>query len=405
MILTAALMGGVALVAGLVLAWPYLRRDADSGMRRRRANVLAYQSRLAEIRNEVEAGLIDAESAQALRGEADRQLLEAAAPEAATAVGNRRPWIAPLAAVALAVLAGLGYWQGDTWRTQKLIELSHTDPAAAQQQMVDGMVARLEARLAQSPDDAEGWAMLGRSYQALNRPADALGAYRRANGLSTARPQPDWLVAEGELGAVADAARDLQRSRALFAQALQIEPGHPRALWYAGLAAAQGGDYGEALDHWLRLRDQDLPPEIAQLLDQRLPQLAQLAGRELPTRKSVATEELRLQLNVALAPALESRLAPGMVLFVFARAEEGPPMPLAVRRIESPTLPQTVTLDDSLAMMPTLKLSQFDRWTVVARLSRSGSVQAESGDLEGRLSVSHAEAGRPLSLVMDRVVP
>lgn len=398
----------IAVLAGLLLARPYWRREADTGMRRLRANVVAYQDRVAEIQNEFDSGLLDAESAAALRKEADQQVLEAgdSTEAAAPAPSGRRLWVAPALALLLVAIASLGYWWSGSWRTQGLITLAQDDPVEAQRQMVDGMVAQLESRLQRVPDDAEGWAMLGRSYQTLGRGPEALQAYQRANGLTTGRPQADWLVAEGELKAMTTESRDLQGSRALFAQALALEPGHPRALWYAGLSAAQGGDYGAALDFWLRLRDQELPPEIVQLLDQRLPQLAQLAGRELPPPKAApATDAVRLQLEVALAPALRSKVAPGMVLFVFARAENGPPMPLAVRRIESPALPQTVTLDDSLAMMPELKLSQFEQWTVIARLSRSGTVQAESGDLEGRLSVSRAEAGRPLPLVLDRVVP
>lgn len=400
-------MATLALLAGLLLARPYWRRDSDLGIRRRRANVLAYQGRVAEIQTELESGLLDADSAQALRAEAEQQVLEAGsiAEPAATLRQGRRLWVTPVLVVVLMLAAAAGYWQAGTWRTQGLIELSQQDPAAAQQQMVEDMVARLERRLAQSPDDAEGWAMLGRSRQAQGRASEALSAYQRANGLSTAQPQADWLVAEGELRALSSEGRDLKNSRALFVQALTLDPGHPRALWYAGLAAAQAGDYSASLDAWLRLREQELPPDIAQLLDQRLPQLAELAGRTLPARAEVAVDGPRLQIEVALSPALRERMTPDMVLFVFARAAEGPPMPLAVQRLESPDLPVSVVLDDRLAMTPALKLSQFERWEITARLSRGGAAQAEAGDLEGRLSVSREQARAPLRLVMDRVVP
>src|SRR3546814_13510836 len=91
-----------------------------------------------------------------------------------------------------------------------------------------------------------------------------------------------------------------------------------------------------------------------------------------------------------------------MTLLVFAKAESGPPMPLAVQRIDTPTLPLTVTLNDREAMMPAMKMSAFPRWVITARLTASGGAQALSGDLEGSHPVARAAAGEPLDLVIDR---
>ena len=85
--------------------------------------------------------------------------------------------------------------------------------------------------------------------------------------------------------------------------------------------------------------------------------------------------------------------------------QSGPPMPVAVHRGPAPQLPADVTLDDSMAVMPTMRLSQFDSWVVTARLSRSGQAKAESGDLQGSRVVTRAEAGAPLELSIDQLVP
>ncbi len=393
----------VLVVVSLVLVRPYLRRDVDGSIRRRRANATAYHGRLAEIAQELDADVVEASAVEELRLEAAAQLLEADIAARPEVVTPRRLVALPAAVLVLAVLAGLGYWQAGSWRTVELIELAERDPSAAQQHMVADMVAGLEQRLQAEPDDAEGWAMLGRSYSVLGRGQDAATAWARANAANLEAPQADWLVAEGEARALLTEPRDLAGSRALFERALQADPKHPRALLYLGLAAAQGGDYDTALDAWLTLRAQPLPPEIAALLEQRLPQLAELAGRELPAAVVVAGPELVL--DVSLAPTLQPLLADGMTLFVFARAEQGPPMPLAVQRLEAPKLPLQVRLTEAMAMTPELRLSQFPRWTVVARLSRSGGAEAVSGDLEGRLSISREQADRPWPLVMDRVIP
>ena len=399
----------VLVLAALMLARPYLRRVIDSGGRRRRANVLAYQGRLAEIGNEAAADVIRPEAVEELRQEAAEQLLDTEESAATVVAGSRRVAVLPLALVFLAGFAALGYATAGSWRTVELIELSKRDPVAAEQRGIAEMVAGLEQRLQNQPDDTEGWAMLGRSYAALGRHAEAVAAWSKANALSQAAPQPDWLVAEGEARAMVAEPRDLAASRSYFERALAADAQHPRALLYLGLAAAQAGDYEAALEAWLKLRAQELPPEIATLLDQRLPQLAQLAGRELPP-PSVAdapgvNTDLQVVLDVSLAAALRSQLTPDMTLFVFARAESGPQMPLAVRRIAAPQLPLQVTLDDSLAMTPALRLSQFQRWTFVARLSRSGSAEAASGDIEGRVVAGRDQVGEPLQLVMDRVLP
>src|SRR3546814_19791287 len=80
-------------------------------------------------------------------------------------------------------------------------------------------------------------------------------------------------------------------------------------------------------------------------------------------------------------------------------------MPRAVQRIDPPTLPLTVTLNDREAMMPAMKMSAFPRWVITARLTASGGAQALSGDLEGSHPVARADAGEPLDLVIDRQLP
>jgi len=109
---------------------------------------------------------------------------------------------------------------------------------------------------------------------------------------------------------------------------------------------------------------------------------------------------------VALAPALAGKVPAGAILFVFAKAASGPPMPLAVQRLADARLPLTVTLDDSMAMAPGLKLSAFDQYVITARLSAGGSVQAQPGDLEGRAEARRATASEaPVSVTIDTVVP
>jgi cytochrome c-type biogenesis protein CcmH len=108
---------------------------------------------------------------------------------------------------------------------------------------------------------------------------------------------------------------------------------------------------------------------------------------------------------VRLAPTLASKVPANALLFVFAKAASGPPMPLAVSRQPVGNWPVTLSLDDSMAMAPSLKLSAFDRYAITARVSASGQAMAQSGDLQGSLQLSREQAGKPVELLIDSAVP
>ncbi|HSW13730.1 MAG TPA: c-type cytochrome biogenesis protein CcmI [Solimonas sp.] len=408
-------MAAVLLLAAVWLTRPFWSRSGVAQLRRKAANVAVYRSRLAELENEAASGLVEAEAATQLRQElAARLLRDAETPAEASepAVAPRRAWQpALLLSVLLAGFAVAAYWQQGSWRTQQMVAVAAQNPEAGRQLAVEDMVAKLAARLEKSPDDIEGWAMLGRSYAVLGRYNDAATAYGEANR-RVPQPDADLLVSEGEALAMARERDLMGRPQQLFQQALAIDADHGKALWYAGLAASQAQDYAAARDHWLRLSQrQDLPEELRTALAERLQQLAQLAGQPapampLPTAAPAAAKgETRLKLKVSLSPELVARAPPGATLFVFAKAEQGPPMPLAVQKLPGAKLPLEISLDDSMGMMPQLKLSQFDNWVVTARITAGGSVKAEPGDWEGSRKVSRVESAQPVALVIDRVVP
>jgi cytochrome c-type biogenesis protein CcmH len=400
-----AMMGLVALLAVVLLTRPWWQRARAEPVRRRAANVSAYRSRVAEIESDVAGGRLDAEAAAQVRGELDAQLVVDAADIDAPAEARLGRGAAFAIVAALLLFAAGGYWLQGSWRDAHLVEVAQSDPAAAQMLQIHAMVAGLEQRLAKEPGDAEGWAMLGRSKVVMQDYDAAARAYGKANDLSN-HLNPDWLSAQGEAVALAHG-RDLTgEPQKLFEQALAVAPDHPRALWYAGLTAAQAHDYANARAYWLRLRAQDIPDQLRELLDDRLQAIAQATGEPLPEAPAApAASPVSVKLHVTLADAVAARRRPGQVLYVFAKAASGPPMPLAVQRIEAPAFPLDVTLDDSMAMTRALKLSAFDSWVIAARLSSSGDPKGQAGDLEGSISLTKAQATGPLNLQINEVVP
>lgn len=383
---------GLSALALALLLRPWWRAPAGRALRRREANVAAYRGRLAEIEQEVAAGLLDEPSAAELREELGARLLADAVPDSETATGRGRG-LALALALLLPVFAGVWYALQDSWRTQALITLSHENPQEAERLGMQALADELTAQLAREPGDAEAWAMLGRARFVLNQMSAAAEAYARANELSGAQ-EADWLVGEGETLTLAGE-RDLQgRPRELFEAALKLAPAHGKALWYAGLAAAQAGDYARARERWQALAAQEIPPELRQLLNRRLQELSALMGEPV----------FALRLRVSAAPGLALPPQPA-VLWVFARAEGGPPMPVAARRIERPQLPLELSLSDADAMLPELRLSQFSRWTLTARLTLGADVEAQPGDVQGGLSVEASAIAQQHQIILNEVLP
>jgi cytochrome c-type biogenesis protein CcmH len=405
-LLMAALVAAVA----LVVTRPWWRGGWAAAVERRRANVAAYRTRLAELEDETAAGLVSSDEAKALRRELDARLVVdvaqedtvAAAP--GTTVHRARGWLpALLITLLLALFAGGWYGLGGSWRAQQQAET-----VAAGEHELAGMVQKLADRLQRQPDDAQGWAMLGRSYAVMQRYADAARAYGEANARS---PEPDaeWLTGEGEALALSRDRDLLGRPQQLFERALQLEPDYAKALWYAGLAAQEAGDSARAGELWMRLsHSPELPAQMREVVQARL---AELGGSGSPAAAAAAPAApaaagaVELRLHIAVAPGLAAQLPENASLFVFAKADGGPPMPLAVQRLPGARLPADVRLDDSMGMTPAMRLSQFERYVVTARLSRSGGAQAQSGDLEGSLKLTRDQAGQPLELIIDHAVP
>lgn len=399
------LMAGLALLAMALLMRPWWGCSQAKLLQRRGANIAAYRTRLAELDNEVASGLLEARDAQSLKDELGARLLSDAEqptpmPTAAPATTVLGPL---LMAALLPALALTAYFSADSWRTQQTIDEVAAHPESAERLTIEAMVKRLERRLAKSPDDAEGWAMLGRSYFTLARYASAAEAYHKANALNGSTVA-QMLVGEGESLAMASDRRLQGGPDVLFEQALKLDADQGKALWYGGLAAAQSKNFKLALERWLKLRQQELPPEFADVLEARLQELSQLSGLPIPQKNAAKAAGMQIKIRLSVAASLQDQLPAGATLLVFAKAAEGPPMPLAVQKFIDYKLPMDVVLDDSMAMMPQLRLSKFSRWTLTARISRSGDVKAQAGDLQGQLAVDRAMASRPVNLVISEKI-
>lgn len=123
-----------------------------------------------------------------------------------------------------------------------------------------------------------------------------------------------------------------------------------------------------------------------------------------PVRSQAAQSARSVKVTVRLSPALAGKAAPGDALYIFARAAQGPKMPLAIVRKQVRELPVTVALDDSMAMVPEMKMSSFPELVIGARISKSGDAITKPGDLEGYSALLKAGTTGPVEVLIASVV-
>ena len=266
---------------------------------------------------------------------------------------------------------------------------------------IDDMVVSLAERLETAPDDVDGWKMLGRSYFMMRRYDESITAYERAVALENSS-NPQTLADLGEAVFLNDNAALLGRAGQLFENAFALAPANPKALFYSGLAAAQRGDTKVAADRWDTLLATSPPPEIEDLLRQRIAEWRGEALTPVPATPTATVEPLTI--SVAVADAAAAEIDPNATVFVIARDPAQPSPPIAAVRRRANEFPGTVSLSDSDAMIPGRLISAFGQLEIVVRVSASGQPIAQQGDWFGRAILDTA-ASRAASVVIDQQVP
>lgn len=330
-----------------------------------------------------------------------------AEPAAAT---PRRPWIAAGAtAISIPALAfGLYLAIGNPAATNPLATMPET--AQVDDAQILQMVENLARKVRERPDDAQGWALLARSMAALGRFQESADAY--AHLVKLVPPDAQVLADYADTLGMAQGRSLAGRPYELAKEALRLDPSNTKALALAGTAALDSGDFAGAVGHWEKLAAQ-LPPESADAVQVRAV-LEEIRGRAAaqgqgmggkpPASVAAATAGAQLTGSVSVAPAIAPKVAGTETLFIFARAEGGPRVPLAVVRSSAGKLPMRFTLDDSQAMAPGMNLSSAKAVRIEARISKTGNASPQPGDLVGTSAVV-APGARDVAIVVDRELP
>ena len=392
-------IAGLLVLVSLALVVPLWRGEGKQSISRSTLNKQLYRQRLVEIGEEREQGVLAEESDSLV--ELQRSLLDDIPDVEQTARSGKSlswiPGVVVLVVVSLGLYYKLGSWQEvSRWQdaSSRLGELSNRilverGAQVTEQDLLDFTLA-LRTRLKDEPNDYRGWLLLGRLALDGNDPEMASEALERAYTLApqkslVAVPYAQALMMTG----------DEAQADALLQAAIAQDPDNIEARSVYAFMALQKEDFQTALVRWqamLPLMEKGTPRYV--MVERSMEYArAQLKQRGIEVTNSgvakagavegqpLAMKEGEFPIHVTLAAGIQ--MPEDAHLFVFAVVPNGPPMPIAVKRIAGPTLPVTLSLGDGDAMMEGSKLAAYPELQFKARLSRGGNVMNKEGAFEG----------------------
>lgn len=309
-------------------------------------------------------------------------------------------WLATAGVIAV-VLVWFARGRFEPARVPEVATAVDAVPAPLSASQVERGIASVRQRLTHNPDDASNWAMLAHSYEMLGDFGPAVEAYR---SLLALRPDDAQVHADfaDALGVVQHGSLQGEPAR-LIAQALQINPTNFKALVLGGKEAFERKRYADAVGYWERALRSVPDPALRGPIETSIEEASALAS---PGGGSAASAPAAAFVSgrVSVAAPLKDRIAPDDTVFVFARPVADSRMPIALLRKHGRDLPLDFALDDSLAMVPQSRLSQYPQVMLGVHVSRRGDVIPATGDLEGELGPVKLGA-RGLNLEIDHVHP
>ena len=427
-----------------LLVFPLLKARQHSALAYKESNLRINDEKLKELDLDLEEGRIDQLYYRAARDELDRELLidipDVSTENAAlhyTDAARRHPALAlvisvfvPMLALLLYLDLGMHNASDETFVATQQPSTQQPSQSTTQQPSIEEMTRKLEQKIEKEGGTVQDWIMLGRSHKYLGNNQQAANAF--AVALEQDANNAQLMLERAEVLALSNDRVFTEEARALVLKAYELGPDNPNALWFIGVAEFQQGNHRQAIEHLVKLLpmvggEDDVMKSIVTIVAQsrqalvdageEVPELEQMLGMEQMKADAQAAEATRsapatvasstttLSVAVDVSDMVRDKFDESDVVFVYAKAKQGPRMPLAVARLTLAVLPTTVVLDDSMAMVEGMNLSAFDQLVVSARVTRTGSAIAQSGDYIGQLDVTDKSADVTLNVEIDTIVP
>jgi len=456
------IISGIFIVVALLFIVPTLLRNKDEKEyhnERDEVNVTVYRDQLSELEKDLENDILTQEQYNQSKQELQQRMLQDIPEKNDEVVAARKTGkfanitVSTLIVLTFPVAAVYLYLEiGDTRGLLPQAQLA----SATQMQQSSGasgggaptghdnfmsVLDNLITRLNNDPEDIEGWFMLARTYAIMKQYDEAAEIYGRINAMIPNNPQ--IMSDYADVLAMTNDGSLIGRPAELILAALELDPEYPKALALAGTVEYEKKDFDQAAMYWERLLAV-IPPDsqLAQSVKESITDARTMAGKEvgehIPVQmadsgSSRSNEEasedeniasvmelqqpsqtvaedsgnattLSISGTVSISDTISSNVKSSDTLFIYARAETGPKMPLAILRLKASDLPTSFTLTDEMAMTPAMKLSSFPNVVIEARISKSGQAVPSSGDLQG-LSAPVKVGDNNVAIVIDSRIP
>jgi len=376
-------------------------------------NVTIFKDQLAELERDLSVNILSQEQFELAKHDLESSFLQGGDAEASEPVSQMDRVIGRSAAVVIAILIPI--LAVTLYNTLGAGEAGlHPEDARPQVQAeghegsLEEQVRKLQDHLQENPDDAEGWGMLARSYYFLKQYGAAAETFARASSLQQ-DSNAELLADYADALAMANGRNMAGKPYELAKKSLAINPKFQKALWLAGTATYQSGNFEATLGYWQRLLA--IFPSGSENYLQMQKNIAEIQQKlglpvdaPMQTQTAAAAGGASISGVVRLHESLMLDAAIGDTLFVYARAATGPRMPLAIVRKTVKDLPFEFTLDDSMAMRPNMKLSSFQQVVVGARISKSGNAMPQPGDLQVVSQPMGVDGVQGVELVISEIV-
>ena len=446
------------LVAIAILVFPLLKTRETSTLAYKESNLKINEEKVRELDLDLAQGHIDQVSYKSAREELDRELLidipeenQKTAAQHYAGAAKRHPAVAIIISLFVPMFALLLYLELGMHAASDesfVAEQAASTSSAQKQPSVEEMARKLEQHIEKNGGTVEEWTMLGRAHKHLGEYELAVKAFGVALEKDVNNAQ--LMLESAEMIALNNNRVFNSEARNLVLAAYKLEPDNANVLWFIGVAEFQAGNHQQAINHLTKLLplargEADVAKSVISIVAKAREQLI-AEGKEMPelvdllgvnnqaqdglvaeqaiTAGSVpasmvatnagntpadntSTQATRLQVSVDIKPDIKQKFNADASVFVYAKAKQGPRMPLAAQRLTLAALPVTVTLDDSMAMVEGMNLSAFDQLIISARVTNSASAITQSGDFIGQteLEVDNKNTIIKLNIVIDTMVP
>lgn len=411
----------LVIVALFFLVRPFFTETKKDEVERSALNVKITKERILELEVELEQATISKKEYEQTREELEQALLNDLEQETHTSTelnkGDYNKFTRIIFIVCVPVFAiSLYLYLGqpeliEGGKKQTTTSAGHGSNGKTNIGTIEQMIEKLAARLKEDPNNAEGWFMLGRSYMSINRYKEAVDALEKTNQLVPNNPTVMLRYADAltmlKGGQISGKPFDLIK------KAVAIKPDDQTGLWLLGMGYEEQGEYEKAISYWNLLlpllKDESSIVEVNNLIRQA----KRKAGIDITASVQSKSQTpninkksgSRLSVSVTIDKSVLKNTSANDVVFIFAKALTGPPMPLAIVRKQVKDLPLQVVLDDTMAMTPTMKLSNFNKVQVLARISKSGTAKSQSGDLESDTQVVSVNKKDKINLSINKLIP